>query len=350
MTNAKDLYAASGVSIERGNEAVKRLSPHAARTFRPEVLSAIGGFGGGFALPVDRYREPVLVSGTDGVGTKLKLAFALERHDTIGVDCVAMCVNDILAMGAEPLFFLDYFATGKLQPQVLEQVVKGLADGCLQAGAALIGGETAEMPGMFADGEYDVAGFAVGIVEKSRMIDGRRIEPGDILIGLPSSGVHSNGYSLVRQLVADAALPWSHTPEALGCPIGEALLTPTRIYVQTVRPLLEPFDIRGMAHITGGGLLENVPRMFAPHLGCVIDPDAWPLPAVFDWLLSLQDISEETRYRTWNMGIGFVLAVSNAEVDDVLDALAAQGETAYVIGSVEAGLSGVTLERGSVPR
>jgi len=350
VADQKDLYAASGVSIDAGNEAVRRLSPHAARTFRPEVLGAIGGFGGGFALPVERYRQPVLVSGTDGVGTKLKLAFALDRHDTIGVDCVAMCVNDILAMGAEPLFFLDYFATGTLSPAVLEQVVKGLADGCLQAGAALIGGETAEMPGMYAPGEYDLAGFTVGAVERERVVDGARIEPGDILIGLPSSGFHSNGFSLVRQLVADAGLSWSHVPDGWAHSVGETLLTPTRIYVQAVRPLLDRFDIRGMAHITGGGLLDNVPRMFGEHLGCVIDPDAWPLPEIFAWVLSLHDMPRETCYRTWNMGIGYVLVVSNAEADDVLEALAAQGEAAYMIGSVEAGLAGVTLERASVPR
>lgn len=349
MSDKTDLYAASGVDIEAGNEAVRRLSPHAARTFRPEVLGAIGGFGGGFALPVDRYRQPVLVSGTDGVGTKLKLAFALDRHDTIGVDCVAMCVNDILAMGAEPLFFLDYFATGKLHPEVLEQVVKGLADGCLQAGAALIGGETAEMPGMYAEGEYDLAGFTVGAVERDALVDGKQIEPGDILIGLPSSGLHSNGFSLVRSMVEEAGVSWLDVPELIGRPIGETLLTPTRIYVPVVRPLLERFAIRGMAHITGGGLLDNVPRMLPAHLGCVIDPAAWPLPDVFQWLLSLRELPEETCYRTWNMGIGFVLVVSNAQVDEVQDALAAQGESAYVIGSVEAGLSGVTLARGSVP-
>jgi len=350
VSDVNDLYRHAGVDIDAGNEAVRRLKPHAARTLRPEVLGGIGGFGGGFALPVERYRQPVLVSGTDGVGTKLKLAFALDRHDTIGIDCVAMCVNDILAMGAEPLFFLDYFSTGNLDTAVLEQVVKGIADGCVQAGTALIGGETAEMPGMYGDGEYDLAGFTVGVTERERMIDGSRIAPGDILIGLPSSGVHSNGYSLVRKLVSDAGVAWTDEPEALGCAVGEALLTPTRIYVQAVRPLLESFDIRGMAHITGGGLLENVPRMFADHLGCGIDSAGWPLPRVFSGLRSLHDIDEATCYRTWNMGIGFVLVVSNAEADEVLEALERQGERAYIIGSVEAGLSGVQLQSGSVPR
>ncbi|MCY0901539.1 MAG: phosphoribosylformylglycinamidine cyclo-ligase [Firmicutes bacterium] len=351
MAETHDLYKASGVDIDAGEEAVRRIKPHAARTMRPEVLAGLGGFGGGFALPVDRYREPVLVSGTDGVGTKLKVAFALNRHDTIGIDCVAMCVNDILAMGAEPLFFLDYFATGVLMPTVLEQVVRGVADGCQAAGAALIGGETAEMPDVYAKGEYDIAGFAVGVVERDRMIDGRRIEPGDVLIGLASSGLHSNGFSLVRKMIREAGVGWQDCPPQLGgIDVGTVVLTPTRIYVSVVRALLERFDIRGMAHITGGGLLDNVPRMLAAHLGCVIDPESWTPPAVYPWLQSLASVDTKTCYRTWNMGIGFVLAVSNAEVDEVMEALQDLGETAWVIGSVEAGLSGVELAAGSVPR
>ena len=350
MARDNDLYRQSGVDIDAGNESVQRIKPHAARTMRKEVLGALGGFGGGFLLAKEQYEEPVLVSGTDGVGTKLKLAFALDRHDTVGIDAVAMCVNDILAMGAEPLFFLDYFATGKLRPDVMEQVVKGIADGCVQSGAALIGGETAEMPGMYADGEYDIAGFAVGVAERAQLIDGSQVKPGDVLIGLPSSGVHSNGFSLVRKLVADAGVAWSDAPAALGQSVGDALLTPTRIYVQTIRSLLAArCEIRGMAHITGGGLIENVPRIIPEPFGCVIDVAGWPLPAVFTWLLSLGELPLETRYRTWNMGIGFVLVVSNADVEEVLEQLDQLGETAYVIGSVEAGFQGVRLVADGVP-
>ncbi len=346
MTEQNDLYRASGVDIDAGNEAVSRIKPHVKRTLRKEVLGSLGGFGGGFLFDKDRYQDPVLVSGTDGVGTKLKLAFALDRHDTIGIDAVAMCVNDILAMGAEPLFFLDYFATGHLSPFVMEQVVKGIADGCVQAGAALIGGETAEMPGMYSEGEYDIAGFAVGVVERSRMIDGSRVQDGDVLIGLPSSGVHSNGFSLVRKLLTDADVAYTDRVPMLSGPVGETLLTPTCIYVKTVQNLLGKFDIRGMAHITGGGLIENVPRVLPVGSGCVIDPSAWSLPPVFSYLMSLAQIPPETLYRTFNMGIGFVLIVPPEQADAVLDALSGMDEQAYRIGHVVAGQSGVTLLEG----
>lgn len=346
MTQGEDLYRAAGVDIDAGNAAVERIKPHAKRTMRPEVLGALGGFGGGFAFPADRYREPILVSGTDGVGTKLKLAFALHRHETIGIDAVAMCVNDILAMGAEPLFFLDYFATGSLEPAVLEDVVKGIADGCVQAGAALIGGETAEMPGMYSEGEYDLAGFAVGAVERSRLVDGRSVQDGDVLIGLPSSGVHSNGFSLVRKLLLDSGVGYEDCPAGWTQTVGDALLEPTRIYVHAVRDLLDRFNIHGMAHITGGGLLENIPRILPDGLGCTVDPQTWPLPPVFAYLRSLADIPLETLYRTWNMGIGYVLIISAADVSGVMEALRAMSESSFIIGRVRAGMQGVQLVDG----
>lgn len=350
MNPTDDLYAASGVNIAAANAAVDRIKPLAAATMRPEVIGGLGGFGAGFLFDAKAYREPVLVSGTDGVGTKLKLAFALDRHDTVGIDAVAMCVNDIAAMGAEPLFFLDYFATGKLRPEVMEAVVGGIAQGCRQAGAALIGGETAEMPGMYADGEYDIAGFAVGVVERSRWLDGSRAMPGDVLIGLPSSGAHSNGYSLIRKLLADHSIDLADRAPGLAGTVGEVLLTPTRIYTAVARALAQRIDVRAMAHITGGGLLENVPRVIPAPFGCVIDPGSWPEPGVFRWLRELAQAPDETLYRTWNMGIGYVFVVSNAQVDDALDALEELGETAYVIGSVEAGFSGARLAEGGVPR
>ncbi len=332
-----DLYRASGVDIDAGNEAVNRIKPHVLRTMRKEVLGSLGGFGGGFLFDKNRYDEPVLVSGTDGVGTKLKLAFALDCHDTIGIDAVAMCVNDILAMGAEPLFFLDYFATGKLSPAVMEQVVKGVAEGCVDAHAALIGGETAEMPGMYPDGEYDLAGFAVGVAEKSRMMDKNAVKKGDILLGLPSSGVHSNGFSMVRKLIDDHHINLMDTSPELTGTIGEALLAPTRIYVSSVLPLLETISLSGMAHITGGGLTENVPRALPDGLGCEITLGSWPMPAIFSYLTGLQEISHETLYRTWNMGIGYVLVVHEEDVTTTCDKLREFGETPYVIGRVIAG-------------
>lgn len=345
-----DLYKEAGVDIEAGNETVRRIRPHVERTFRQGVMTGLGGFGGGFLFDKDAYQEPVLVSGTDGVGTKLKLAFALDKHDTIGIDAVAMCVNDILAMGAEPLFFLDYFATGKLSPHVAEQVVKGVAEGCVQAGAALIGGETAEMPDMYADGEYDIAGFAVGVVDRARMVDGSQVRPGDVLIGLASSGVHSNGYSLVRKVLRDHQVGYDDVPAGLGTDVGSALLTPTKIYVKTIRSLLASVPVRAMAHITGGGLLENVPRVIPEPFGCVIDTDSWPEPAVFTWLHGLCKAPASTLYKTWNMGIGFVIVVSNEDLDDALQVLSDAGEIPYVIGSVEAGFTGVRLTGAGAER
>ena len=348
MAEDKDLYKWAGVDIDAGNETVERIKPHVARTMRKEVLSSLGGFGGGFAFPADKYKEPVLVSGTDGVGTKLKLAFALGRHDTIGIDAVAMCVNDILAMGAEPLFFLDYFATGKLQPGVAEEVIKGIAEGCVQAGAALIGGETAEMPGMYADGEYDIAGFAVGAVERERMVDGSNVQVGDVVIGLSSSGVHSNGFSLVRKLLNEAGVTFSATPDLLhGETAGEALLAPTRIYVKAVSNVLARYTVHAMAHITGGGLLDNIPRVLPAGTEVHLDISRWQVPPVFTWLRTLREIDETTLYRTWNMGIGYVLIVAREDATNVVDELLLQGEKAAVIGEVMTGDRGVILHGGN---
>jgi phosphoribosylformylglycinamidine cyclo-ligase len=332
-----DAYARAGVDIAAGDDAARRYQAHAARTWRPEVLTALGGFGGAFALPIERYPQPLLVSGTDGVGTKLKLAFALNQHDTVGVDCVAMCVNDIAVMGAEPLFFLDYFATGKLDPAVAERVVAGVADGCTQAGCALIGGETAEMPGMYADGEYDLAGFAVGIVNRDKLIDGSAVTAGDVVIGLGSSGVHSNGFSLVRHLIADARLDLAADAAALGQPgtsIGAALLTPTRIYARTLPALAAEFPIHGMAHITGGGLTENLPRVLHGRWDIELALGSWDVPPVFGWLADLGALSDDTLFRTFNMGVGLALLVPESAAAGVLARAAALGERAARIGVV----------------
>ncbi|WP_074011177.1 phosphoribosylformylglycinamidine cyclo-ligase [Numidum massiliense] len=345
-------YACAGVNLEAGYETVARIKQHVARTARPEVLSGLGAFGGLFALPAG-YREPVLVAGTDGVGTKLKLAFALDRHDTIGVDCVAMCVNDVAVQGAEPLFFLDYLATGELQPEQAEAVVKGIADGCAQAGCALIGGETAEMPGMYARGEYDVAGFCVGIAEREHLVTGVRIQAGDALIGLASSGLHSNGFSLVRRLLVDpdstllkrpvadvvAAIGGiapheKMSPAADGKTLGEELLTPTRIYVRTVLTLLREHTLNGMSHITGGGFFENVPRMLPDGLAAEITWGTWPVPTIFDVVRRAGKLSPEEMAQTFNCGIGFVLAVPEQEADAVIERANALGEQAYRIGAV----------------
>jgi phosphoribosylformylglycinamidine cyclo-ligase len=341
-----DAYRRAGVDIEAGDEAARRYGPHAARTWRPEVLTALGGFGGGFALPVDRYPQPVLVAGADGVGTKLKLAVALDRHDTVGVDCVAMCVNDILVMGAEPLFFLDYFATGKLDPGVAEQVVKGVADGCAEAGCALIGGETAEMPGMYAEGEYDLAGTAVGVVNRDRLIDGSAIAEGDVVVGLASSGVHSNGFSLVRRLIAEAGLTLGEPFEPGGKLLGEVLLAPTRIYVRTVLALLRDFPIHGMAHITGGGITGNVPRILHDRWDVALALGSWPVPSIFGLLARLGDLSDDELFQTFNMGIGFVLVVPPGVADALVARAVELGERAWRIGTVMPG-SGQVRRQGA---
>ena len=327
-------YRDAGVDIDAGAALVERIKPAVARTKRPGVLGGLGGFGALFELPVDRYRQPVLVSGTDGVGTKLKLAIELNRHDTIGIDLVAMCVNDILVTGAEPLFFLDYYATGKLEVEIGASVISGIATGCEQAGCALVGGETAEMPGMYDAGDYDLAGFCVGVVEKERIIDGSAVRVGDALIGIGSSGPHSNGYSLVRKIVdvsgADLNTPFD------GATLGERLLAPTRIYVRPLLKLMETVDVHALAHITGGGLLENIPRVLPDNTRAVISAASWQRPAIFDWLQEQGNVADSEMYRTFNCGIGMVLVVADAQADAVMAHLRTAGESAWRIGSIEA--------------
>jgi len=331
-------YAGAGVDIGAGNRAVEMIKNAVRSTHRPGVLADIGGFGGLFALDPKRYPQPVLVAGTDGVGTKLRIAMLMDRHDTIGIDAVAMCVNDILVQGAEPLFFLDYLAVGKLVPERVASIVSGVAEGCRQAGCALIGGETAEMPGFYDEDEYDLAGFVVGVVNQERIIDGSKITPGFALVGLPSSGLHSNGYSLARKALLEVAgYQMSTYLEQLGRTVGEEMLEPTRIYVKSVLPLLDEFRIGGMAHITGGGLTENVPRMLPQGAIPLIQRNTWPVPPVFELICSIGRIDEEEMYRTFNMGIGLVLAVPGDQADSLMDRLAGHGEQAYVIGTVGEG-------------
>ena len=326
-------YRASGVDIDAGDALVERIKPFAKRTLRPEVLAGIGGFGALFEIG-KRYDEPVLVAGTDGVGTKLKLAFELKAHDTIGIDLVAMSVNDVLVQGAEPLFFLDYFACGKLDVEVAARVVRGIAAGCETAGCALIGGETAEMPGMYADGEYDLAGFAVGVVEKNAIIDGRAIVPGDAVLGLASSGPHSNGYSLIRRIVAARGANL-RAPFAAGePPLGDALLAPTRIYVKPLLALSRALRVKGMAHITGGGLTENVPRILPGAVQARLAPSHWPRPAVFEWLQRNGSVAESEMHRVFNCGIGMAVVVAAADAERACAMLAADGERAYRIGEI----------------
>ncbi|MFZ5986976.1 MAG: phosphoribosylformylglycinamidine cyclo-ligase, partial [Bacillota bacterium] len=305
MTTYKD----AGVDVEAGYEAVRLMKKDVQRTFRPEILSDIGGFGGLFALNKEKYSEPILVSGTDGVGTKLKIAFLMDKHDTIGIDCVAMCVNDIVCSGAEPLFFLDYIALGKNRPEKVAQIVKGVADGCVEAGCALIGGETAEMPGFYPDDEYDIAGFAVGIVDRVKVIDGKNIKEGDKLIGLASSGIHSNGYSLVRKLLAPRKDKLLEEIKVLGTTLGEELLKPTRIYVKTILDLKDKFEIKGISHITGGGFFENMPRMLPEGFGIKIVKGTWPVLPIFNLLQNLGSVDEKDMFNTFNMGIGMAIAV-----------------------------------------
>ncbi|MDH5247141.1 MAG: phosphoribosylformylglycinamidine cyclo-ligase [Betaproteobacteria bacterium] len=328
-------YRDSGVDMDAGDALVERIKPFAARTMRPEVLAGIGGFGALVELP-KRYREPVLVSGTDGVGTKLKLAFALNRHGTIGIDLVAMSVNDILVQGAEPLFFLDYYVCERLDVGVAAEVVKGIAAGCELAGCALIGGETAEHPDAFVPGEYDLAGFAVGVVEKSKAIDGTRIREGDVLLGLASSGPHSNGFSLIRRILALAAADLA-TPVAVDAgtrTLGEALLEPTRIYVKSMLAAMQKIDVKGMAHITGGGLVENTHRMFPDHLAARLERARWPRPAIFDWLQRTGNVADAEMHRVFNCGIGMVVVVAPAEAERAAELLGEAGESVYRIGSV----------------
>jgi phosphoribosylformylglycinamidine cyclo-ligase len=347
VSNDSITYKDAGVDIDAGATFVKMIKPFVKATRRPEVLADIGGFGGLFALNSAKYQNPVLVSGTDGVGTKLKVAFMADRHETVGIDLVAMCVNDIIVQGAEPLFFLDYLATGTLVPEKGATIVKGIAEGCSQAGCALIGGETAEMPGFYSANEYDLAGFTVGVVERDRIIDGSTITEGDTLIGLASSGLHSNGYSLARKVLFDRmGLGINDVLPEIGRTVADELLTPTRIYVKSILNLLRDFTIHGIAHITGGGLPENVPRILPKGCMAQIRTGAWEMPAIFRVIQQGGNITAAELYRTFNCGIGMVLAVSAAEAEDVLQRLKALGETATIIGQIvrcEPGREGVEL-------
>ena len=338
-------YKEAGVDIEAGRDFVTQIRQDVRSTFRPEVLGGLGGFGGCFELPAG-YQQPVLVSGTDGVGTKLKIAQVLNRHDTVGIDLVAMCVNDILTSGAEPLFFLDYLATGKLKPEQLAQVVKGVARGCRQSGCALLGGETAEMPGFYESGEYDIAGFSVGVVEKSKLLNGSQVELGDVAIGLASAGVHSNGFSLVRKIVASQEIAWDSKPEILaGASLGEELLKPTQIYVKPILQLLaSEIDVHGMAHITGGGLPENLPRCLNQNQSITIELDSWQILPIFRWLAETGNVKQEAMLETFNMGIGFVVLVSPEQANATQEWLESQNIVAYEIGQVIEGNGQLVVE------
>ena len=340
-------YADAGVDIDAGNKAVELMKDSVRATYRPEVIGDLGGFGGLFALNIAKYKEPVLVSGTDGVGTKLKLAFMMNRHDTIGQDAVAMCVNDILVQGAEPLFFLDYIAVDKVDSQKVADIVKSVAGACKESGCALIGGETAEMAGFYAKDEYDIAGFCVGAVDKSKMITGEKVAVGDVLIGLPSSGVHSNGFTLVRKICFDVM---GYTVDTMipefGCTLGEKLLTPTRLYPKTCLPLIEKFDIHGMVHVTGGGFYDNIPRVLPKDGDALVDASSWEVPVVFKKLQEWGNVDWKEMYRTFNMGIGMILAVAPEEADAVRAHLREQGETFYDIGRIVPGHQTTVMKGG----
>lgn len=338
-------YKNAGVDIEAGYKSVELMKQHIAKTMRPEVLGGIGGFSGAFSMSAFKdMEEPTLVSGTDGVGTKLKLAFVMDKHDTVGIDCVAMCVNDIACAGGEPLFFLDYIACGKNFPEKIAEIVKGVADGCGQSNAALIGGETAEMPGFYPEDEYDLAGFAVGIVDKKDLITGAELKAGDVLIGMASSGVHSNGFSLVRKVFEITKESLDTYYDELGTTLGEALIAPTKIYVKALKSIKDVgVRIHACSHITGGGFYENVPRMLKDGTKAVIEKDSYPVLPIFKLLAKTGDIEEKMMYNTYNMGLGMVMAVDAADVDKTMEAIKAAGETPYVVGRIEEGEKGVTL-------
>ena len=334
-------YRAAGVDIDAGEELVERIKPRVKRSLRREVLGGIGGFGALVEIPLDRYKRPVLVSGTDGVGTKLRLAIDTGRHDTVGIDLVAMCVNDVVVQGAEPLFFLDYYATGALDVNVAERVIAGIVEGCVQAGCALVGGETAEMPGMYHGKDYDLAGFSVGVVEKDRIIDGSRTGAGDVVLGLPSSGPHSNGFSLIRRILeisgAEIAAP------VQGTPLIDRLMAPTRIYVKPLLQLMGEIEVHGVAHVTGGGLIDNVPRVLPDGLEAVLERRAWSRDPVFEWLQSEGRVADEEMYRVFNCGIGMTVQVRAADADRAMSILIRAGQPALVIGEVRAGTRGVVI-------
>lgn len=338
-------YKSAGVDIEAGYKSVELIKQHVAKTMRPEVLGGLGGFSGAFSAAAFKdMEEPILLSGTDGVGTKLKIAFTMDKHDTVGIDCVAMCVNDVACAGGEPLFFLDYIACGKNEPEKIADIVKGVSEGCLQSEASLIGGETAEMPGFYPVDEYDLAGFAVGVVDKKNLITGENIKPGDVLVGLASSGVHSNGFSLVRKVFTITPESLNTYYDSLGKTLGEALLAPTKIYVKAMKAIREAgVTVKGCSHVTGGGFYENIPRMLHDGVRAVIKKDSYEVPPIFKMLQEEGKIEEQMMYNTYNMGIGMVLAVDPADVEKTVAAARAAGETPFVIGEIEAGEKGVTL-------
>jgi len=338
-------YKDAGVDVEAGYTAVRLIKEFVKRTYDKNVIGDIGGFGGLYSLDLEGMKQPVLVAGTDGVGTKLQLAFIMDKHDTIGQDCVAMCVNDVVCQGARPLFFLDYIATGRLKPEKVAQIVKGVADGCIEAGCALIGGETAEMPGFYREEEYDIAGFAVGIVDRAKIIDGSTIREGDVLVGLASSGVHSNGYSLVRKLVLHDKNRLDERYDVLGCTVGEELLKPTRIYVKGILNVLKRYRVKGIANITGGGFIENIPRVLPEGLVAEIQLGSWPVLPIFELIKRWGDIEDREMFNTFNMGIGMVLVCAPEEVDGIIGQLKGDGYPSYVIGRVGRGTGGVVFIR-----
>jgi len=344
MAEEKLTYKEAGVDTKEGERAVSLMKPHVKKTFNENVLTGLGGFGSLFRLDVKDMEEPVLVSGPDGVGTKLKLAFLMDKHDTVGQDCVAMCVNDVLCQGAKPLFFLDYIATGKVRAEKVADIVKGIADGCVLAGCALVGGETAEMPDFYSEGEYDMAGFAVGVVDRKKMIDGSKIKEGNLVIGIASSGIHSNGYSLVRKLFFDKLqMSVNDSVEDLGTTLGEALITPTKIYANACNAVFEKTDVNGIVHITGGGFYENIPRIIPQGLGVRIRLESWDVPPIFKYIQKMGNIEEKEMFSTYNMGVGMMMVVDEDQKDAVLSALEKAGEKASVIGEIIAG-QGVIIE------
>lgn len=338
-------YKDAGVDVEAGNEFVRRIKPIVKTTNRPGVIGGIGGFGGLFSIDKSKCKDPILVSGTDGVGTKLKIAFMMDKHDTIGIDLVAMCVNDIIVSGAEPLFFLDYYAMGKLELKNSEEIIKGIAEGCRQAGCALLGGETAEMPGIYSKNDYDLAGFVVGIVDKEKIIDGKNIKVGDAVIGVASSGIHSNGYSLVRKIFFEKLkLKVSDHVSEFDCTVGEELLKPTKIYVKSVLELIKEFEVKGIAHITGGGFTDNIPRVLPDNVSVKIKKESWPVLPVFKFMQDKRDIDEAEMFKTFNMGIGLVLVVNQKDKNTIIKKLESLGEKAYLIGEVVKGDKQVIYE------
>ena len=339
-------YKTAGVDIEAGYQSVELMKDHVKGTMRPEVLGGLGGFSGAFSMAkIKQMEDPVLLSGTDGVGTKIKLAFLMDKHDTVGIDCVAMCINDVACAGGEPLFFLDYIACGKNYPEKIAAIVSGVAEGCKQAGAALIGGETAEHPGLMPEDEYDLAGFAVGVVDRKDLITGENIKPGDVLIGIASSGVHSNGFSLIRKVFEVTKESLSTYYDELGATLGETLLTPTRIYVKALKSVREAgVTVKGCSHITGGGFYENIPRMLPEGVTAVVNKDSYPIPPIFKLLQRTGNLEEKMMYNTYNMGLGMVLAVDGSDADKTLGALKEAGEAAYVVGEVKAGDKGVIIQ------